>query len=325
MDKAFECLSTLDSKGALKIGRKLKTMKYSGAFEVIALAHTQDGQVDKAVECLEEGVKKCPDVWLLWQLLGNYRSDLNEFAQAMICLEKAALCPNADTSSINLNKAICFSRQELHEQTLEMLEGVTSSETRIQRESLLIGSLVSLERFDEAILRGEAIAKEIGDSAEFSERYNDELCRTFCWLAHAYLEGRKDRERARSAIQSAIKCDNLNASALAALRELNNQTADGNEQIWIMVEGRWNAPIEGFDEYPGFFTTYWVVASSPEEALTFARELDPEDVRSSLTITEQKTEIREPWQSLKGVYVRTPYNFYPWKKKCTKRQQSKTE
>ena len=44
MDKAYECLDSCDAKGALKIGKKLKSMKYSGGFEIMAMAYAADDQ-----------------------------------------------------------------------------------------------------------------------------------------------------------------------------------------------------------------------------------------------------------------------------------------
>jgi hypothetical protein len=73
---------------ALEIGKKLKSMKYSGGFEIMAMAYADDDQKDKAIECLEEGVKTCPDVWILWQMLGNYRSDQDNLTKPWLAMTK---------------------------------------------------------------------------------------------------------------------------------------------------------------------------------------------------------------------------------------------
>ena len=313
MDKAYECLDSCDANGALKIGKKLKSMKYSGGFEIMAMAYAADDQKDKAIECLEEGVETCPDLWILWQMLGNYRSDQDEFDKAMACYDKAAACPNGDTSSVNLKRAVCLCRQGLYERALNTLQRVTSEECRIQRESVRVGCLVELRRFDEAIRRGEELAKEIGASEGLADKY---LSRTFSWLARAFLEGKKDKEKARAAVESALARDKVNDSALATLREVNNLPADDKDKlIWIVVEGQWPAPleIEGEEECPGFYTNYWVVASTPREGFEFAREVELRDVRASLKISEHKVKQREAWQKLKGVYSRSGYVFFPEK------------
>jgi hypothetical protein len=143
-----------------------------------------------------------------------------------------------------------------------------------------VGCLVELRRFDEAIRRGEELTKEIGASEGLADRYKGELSRTFSWLARAFLEGKKDKEKARAAVESALERDKGNDSALAALREVNNLPADDKDKlIWIMVEGQWPAPLRigGEEECPGFLTDYWVVASTPREAFEFAREVEPRD------------------------------------------------
>jgi len=110
--------------------------------------------------------------------------------------------------------------------------------------------------------------------------------------------------------------DKVNDSALATLREVNNLPADDKDKlIWIVVEGQWPAPleIEGEEECPGFYTNYWVVASTPREGFEFAREVELRDVRASLKISEYKVKQREAWQKLKGVYSRSGYVFFPEK------------
>jgi len=185
MDKAYECLDSCDANGALKIGKKLKSMKYSGGFEIMAMAYAADDQKDKAIECLEEGVETCPDLWILWQMLGNYRSDQDEFDKAMACYDKAAACPNGDTSSVNLKRAVCLCRQGLYERALNTLQRVTSEECRIQRESVRVGCLVELRRFDEAIRRGEELAKGAGGQVSLA----------YVFLAGARLSGGEKRQR----------------------------------------------------------------------------------------------------------------------------------
>jgi hypothetical protein len=233
----------------------------------------------------------------------------------MACYDKAAACPNGDTSSVNLNRAVCLGRQGLYEKALNTLQRVTSEEWRIQRESVRVGCLVELRRFDEAIRRGEELTGEFGASEGLTDKDKDELSRTFSCLARAFLERKKDKEKARAAVESALERNKGNDSALAALREVNNLPADDKDKlIWIMVEGQWSAPlrIEGEEECPGFYfcTNYWVVASTPREAFEFAREVERRDVRASLKISKHKVKQREAWQKLRGVYSCTGYWFF---------------
>ncbi|MCI0421586.1 MAG: hypothetical protein L0312_20565, partial [Acidobacteria bacterium] len=71
MNEGFAALENCSVKRAIKIGQRLKKMRHSSAFEILALAHDLDDDPNKAIEVLEEGVCKAPTAWRLWQLLGN--------------------------------------------------------------------------------------------------------------------------------------------------------------------------------------------------------------------------------------------------------------
>ena len=88
MDNAFTLLEECQPSKALKIGEKLRKLKYSGAFEIIARAYADLEKIDRAVKVLEEGVKKASDVWRLWQLLGNYYSETKKYQKAFQSYEK---------------------------------------------------------------------------------------------------------------------------------------------------------------------------------------------------------------------------------------------
>lgn len=66
MDEAFEALDLGNPKAALKIAKTLKRTRYSGCFEIQALAYARLGKLRKAIKVLREGTDKCPDVWQLW-------------------------------------------------------------------------------------------------------------------------------------------------------------------------------------------------------------------------------------------------------------------
>ncbi|MEL6715618.1 MAG: tetratricopeptide repeat protein [Planctomycetota bacterium] len=71
----FEALERGVHVAALAAAEELRALRNTAAFEIGALAHLRAGRADEALQMLEEGVEHGPDVWLLWQLLGNDRSD----------------------------------------------------------------------------------------------------------------------------------------------------------------------------------------------------------------------------------------------------------
>jgi Flp pilus assembly protein TadD len=94
MHLAFRALDSGKPKAALKVAKKLERMRYSGSFEIQALAYADLGDPSKAISVLREGTTKCPNVWLLWQLLGNNLSDAGRFEEAFEAYEKGSAPTN---------------------------------------------------------------------------------------------------------------------------------------------------------------------------------------------------------------------------------------
>jgi tetratricopeptide (TPR) repeat protein len=303
MERACECLASCDSEGALFIAERLEKMRYSGAFEIRALAFASENKLEKAIKCLERGVKLCPQVWILWELLGNYRSDAGQFNKAMLCYDKAASCPDVDANSINYNRATCLSRQDRNEEALAVIATVDSEEKRIPKGILQTRLLVAAKRYEKAITVAQKLVGEL-EAKEFSPENQRQQSTLNGQLSRAYLEFSQDQVKARSAVEIALMQDKTNESALAVLRELNNMVAGGEDRlISAIVQGIWDQPFEGGKSCPGFFASYHVVASSPDEALKFIRPLERSSVRGSLAIYEHRSQKRKSWQGLKGVYT----------------------
>jgi tetratricopeptide (TPR) repeat protein len=110
MSEAFEAMNLGKPEAALKIAKKLRRMRYSGCFEIQALAYADLGDPSKAISVLREGTTKCPGVWLLWQLLGNKLSDAGRFEEAFEAYERGLSTGEPNFESLNLNYAIALLR-----------------------------------------------------------------------------------------------------------------------------------------------------------------------------------------------------------------------
>lgn len=121
-DKGFECLNAHDFDKAIKIGKHLRKLHYSSAFEILGLAYAKQGKLQKAIAILEEGVEKAPAVWLLWQLLGNYYSDSGKHKKALRAYQSALNCPSADESSVEYNIAIVLQRRNRFDDALQYVD-----------------------------------------------------------------------------------------------------------------------------------------------------------------------------------------------------------
>lgn len=109
---------------ALLVALELRKLKYTSAFELEALAHAGQGDLDRAIAVLKDGVLTAPTTWINWQLLGNYLSDQGLYEEAEGAYQHALACPDAWTSSIHLNRAITAERREDYSGALDVLSKV---------------------------------------------------------------------------------------------------------------------------------------------------------------------------------------------------------
>jgi tetratricopeptide (TPR) repeat protein len=301
MKHAYEFIDSCDYESAFVVGQRLNRIGFSGGCEINAKTHAADGNFGKAVHELEKGLRHAPHVWILWELLGNYRSELGEYEAAMQCYDKALGLPDADLSSINLNRSICLFRQDKPDLALSYLDAVTSVETAVEKELVRMGLLVDLKRYNDCITVGESLLSKL-DTDVATEEEQTQLGRGYGLMSRAFLSGLGDREKAKEAMEKSTRFQKANSTALAVRRELDDVPAGGAKIVCLAAFGEWDQPLEDGKPVPGFVASYRVLASSPEEALSFARLLEPEAVRASMQVSSTRTEEPEDWQTLKGVY-----------------------
>lgn len=140
LERGYALLREARLDEALEVADRLRELRHSGAFEIGAMAHAAKGDLEEAVRVLEEGLEHAPDVWLNWQLLGNYLSDLERFSQAATTYERALACPNVWVDSVRLNQAILAQRRGDPQSALELIEQVDDPELSLQTVSVRDGS-----------------------------------------------------------------------------------------------------------------------------------------------------------------------------------------
>ena len=311
MSEAFDALDRGDPKVALKIARKLEQMRYSGCFEIQALAYADLGDLSKAIGVLREGTAKCPDVWLLWQLLGNNLSDTGQFEEAFEAFKKGLSTNEPNSASLNLNYAIALLRSGQPARAEERMRPIFDAPGFKELEGPLRARIlaVELEALRTSGDPGAAVAffEGIGDE-NFGDDAGAEL--SILWSEYAQslfkLDRRLDAERA--ALRAA-RFDVKNDRALAHLREVRRKSASlPTSHYKLLVEGKWSHPSDDAELKPaGFFASYSVYADSPEEAHSFVAELQPDQV-VGLRISEAKL-VNKIAES-KGVFSATGYQFY---------------
>jgi tetratricopeptide (TPR) repeat protein len=312
MSEAFEALEMGEPKSALKIAKELKRMRYSGCFEIQALAYADLGKRTKAIKVLRDGTERCPDVWLLWQLLGNNLSDEDRFEEAFEAYEKGLNADQADLASLSANYAIALIRSGEMVRARERIRPFLEAPGFHEIEGSLRARILAVEL--EALRKSgdcdAAVAcfEGIGNAC-FGDHAGAEL--SMCWseYAHSLLElGRRD-EAEKAAIRAAW-FDSWNETALWLLREVRRKPTDTEtNQYRLVVEGDWcESTDHANDKLKGFFASYSVCADNEEEALSFVAELQPDQVRNlRISKADLETKTTEP----KGVHSTGDHNLYP--------------
>lgn len=309
MDKGYGYLRSNEIGRAKKVAKKLLNMHFSGGYEIMAHAYEYEGNRQKALQTLKEGVRNVPQVWVLWLQLGNLQSDLGMHENAMKSYERALKCPGAQSDSIAYNQAISLHRQERHDEALAKLDTLLDEELALPKAGLTCTILNAAGRHAEVIETG---GNWLANRAAIapSDKHSFEIATLHVEVAIAFMKGKSDNQSAMSHIHNALWFDKTHTAALRMMRELNNQESAAARHYWIIARGTWSSPLEESEELPSFYSTYEVVADSPDDALEYIRQLEPDDVRDCMAVEEWK-ELEACPDMLKGVYTRTGYCFFP--------------
>ena len=162
MDRAFELLDRNNAQEALKVGRQLEDRRYSGGFEIQALALAALHRRAEAIKVLERGVATIPHVWLLWQLLGNYRSDAGDYEGAIEAYVHA-LTEDCDTVSVAYNHANVLARAGRWDEAEERLAPVFVNGLLAEADPQLALYIINLQ---EDMLRQKGRDEEAGAFVE---------------------------------------------------------------------------------------------------------------------------------------------------------------
>lgn len=304
MERGYELIEEEEFEEAIQVGNQLVAKRHTSAFEILALAYAGLDDIEKSVEVLEEGVANGPTVWLLWQLLGNYRSDLGQYSQALQAYERALSCPQVEESSVHLNIAITLAREERYDGALAELQLVTNNEISGRATAERLGILNRQDKSEKAIHEGESFLRDIQKEPDA-----EALAMIKGELGRAYWQSRSDRERALELAQECLELVHAQRDALWLIREIDRRTSPQAKYFRLLVEGDW--PELDEDGNPlGFFVTYDVVAEHLPQALEYVRNFESVKVRSSLEISESE-ELEERPEDPMGVYMYTGYNLYP--------------
>lgn len=295
--KGYDLVEEEKFDQALEVARELDRLKYSAGFEIAALALAGKGDLAAAVRVLEDGVEKAPGAWLNWQLLGNFRSDLDRFTEAGAAYERALECPGVSRSSIRLNQAILANRTGDHAAVLQLAADVDDPEMAVWAAALRADSLTALGRLEEAERLGLQILKEAAEDGNA-----DPLCNVALNLARIRLDRGEPRPAVRAFAVQQLERDPANNDLLTLIRDIDGLYSETARDYRLLIRGQIpeGSPMAG--EAEGFYSRWEVLADSPEEALEFIRAIDTP--AAPLKVEEWEARKGRP-RDPKGVYWRS--------------------
>ena len=305
LDEGFDALEDGRFEDALAAAKGLEGFRHSAGYELGALALRALEREEEALLLLERGVKKAPAVWLLWNLLGNMRSDAEDYEGAFAAWDSGLSCEGCDAGSLRLNKAVALGRLERGEEGLAELDLVESADpqffARVEAHRAHILGL--LGRHDERVEAARAGLGFLSDEAHSAE------AQLFAELALGLKASGGDQAEALGAAWEAVSVDRSSPQAAEALREVEGIEEDGLVLMHLMVKGMWFEPLEKGQPTPMFFTSYTVVGRDLEDALELARRFEPEPVRASMEIDDSSI-LDGPTRRLRGVHHAGGLAFY---------------
>lgn len=309
IDEAYDALTTDQNERALDLGKKLLELKHVRGFEIVALALEQMGRTDEAIAALQTGLSKVPDSFPLWELLGNLLSDQNRFQESYDAYQRALGCSAADKDSISYNAAVMMRKAGQSAQALQLCEQISSTDLGIRTKALRASLLNNLNRHEEAGQLAGAVVSEILALPELAEEEMQDLATAYAELGRALWQGRQDANAAWENAFRALEWERSEVSALWLIRELVSRRSQTSRWYRLTISGVWHFPLEPNQPPPGFNTVYDVVAENVEDALQFARNLEPPEIRDSLR--PAAIEDRGSYADhLQGIYWRGPYEFF---------------
>jgi tetratricopeptide (TPR) repeat protein len=316
-DRGFALLELREWDEALAVARELEERRFSAAFDIAAQAHAGLGDLEAAVAVLERGVGLAPGAWANWQLLGNYRSDLERYDEAAEAYERALGCPGVWEGSVRLNQAVLEGRRGRFEEMLAHLEAVEDDDLALVVAEHRVHGLAELGRNEEAEEAGlAAIEGPFDPGTEGPTK-----ARIAARVGALRRTRGDDPEEVRRFAHASLRLDGASPAILALIRELDDERSPA-ARYWRLVADARIAPEDPrHAELRGYFVTYDVVADSPEEALGYVRafeEFFPEGKPAAWSVSEFVDMEPRP-DDPKGVYWRTGRSAHEDEESCEMR------
>ena len=293
-EKALELLDNGKFERALKTAGRLRELRFSGAFEIEALAYRGMGQLEKAASALEQGVKATPSLWSLHNLLGNTYSDLGLYDKAMAAFTAGEACEGADSDVLRFNQSLVLDRQGLHAQALEICPlHPHSPDLRTHCTHHRLDLLNKLDRHNEVLELTAAILESMDAETHYQRG------RALWALSH--------RADALEQAVLSLRADfSLSPRAQRLLEEIADPASLLCRRYFLRVQGKLDKRKH---KAAGFFVVCQVVAEDLETAQAIYRADESPELADQLSVIESEDLGPFPVE-YRGVFHKLGRAFY---------------
>ncbi|MCS7209990.1 MAG: hypothetical protein NZ874_10520, partial [Fimbriimonadales bacterium] len=153
IEEAEQALAEREFEKARRIAAQLLRMQHTAGFEYEARALWESRRPNDAIAALKRGLEVAPELWILWEYLGHYLSDMGRHGEALEAFRRGMACAGAPQDSFLCNLAVVYQRMGEHETALQMLQQAETARHRVPVAYLELAraySLIQLRRFEEA-------------------------------------------------------------------------------------------------------------------------------------------------------------------------------
>ena len=306
--EAYAALDDDDPQHALALGARLLELKHARGFEIMALALEKQDKYEEAIDVLRKGLMVLPEASPLWELLGNLYAKEKEYDKAESAFVTALSCPGSNTAEISYNMAVMLRQAGNPEQAYSIAVAITAPAIAVKVKTLRVSLLNSLKKYEESAALANVLISEIMALEELGDEDMKDLAQVYAELGRSIYLGSGNKQGAFESAWKALEWERAEPTALWLVRELIGRKSSASRWFRFEVEGNWYFPLEQGKSPPKFRVTYDIVADNVEEAIMFAKHLEPPEIRDSMQIRSVSDRGSHP-NYTQGLYSRSPYNF----------------
>lgn len=306
--EGYAALDDDDLPQAMDLATKLIQLKHSRGFEILALALEKQDRMEEAVDVIRKGVSVVPEAYPLWELLGNLYSKEREYEKAETAYLTALACPGSNSASISYNFAVMLRHSGNPEQALSIATQINNPLLAVRVNTLKVSLLNNLKRFEDAMHLANTLISEIMSLEELGDEDMKDLAQVYAELGRAFFLGADNKQAAFESAWKALEWERAEPTALWLVRELIARKSYDSRWFRFEVEGNWYFALEQGKTPPKFRVTYDIVADNIDEAMMFAKHLEPPEIRESMEI-KTVSDRGAHAEYTQGLYWRSPYNF----------------